>query len=168
MKNLKKFLLLLAIPMLAFTVAHKFYVSVTHVDYSEKDDALQITTRIFIDDLEAVLRERYSTETYLATDAETDAAAGLIEKYLRSRFTVRVNGDDRPFRFLGKKYDNDVVVCYLEVPELDLPRLKSLEVQNDILTDLFEEQQNVVHFQIKGEKKSFVLVRENDKGMLNW
>lgn len=167
MRKLNKYLILLALPLLAFA-AHKFYLSVTHVDYSEKDDSLQITTRIFIDDLEAVLLERYDTETNLATDMETDAAGDLIEKYLHSRFMVRVNGEDRPFQFLGKKYDNDVVVCYLEVPELGLPRLKSLEVQNDILTDLFEEQKNVVHFQIKGEKKSFVLVRENDKGMLKW
>ncbi len=167
MKKLNKFLLFLALPLLAFA-AHEFYISVTHVNYSEKDDTLQITTRIFIDDLEAVLLERYGTETKLATDLETDAAVELIEKYLHSRFRVRVNGEARPFQFLGKKYDNDVVVCYLEVPELGLPRLKSLEVQNDILTDLFEEQQNVVHFQIKGEKKSFVLVRENDTGMLKW
>lgn len=168
MKPLHKCMLLLAIPMLAFAPLHKFYVSVTRVDYSEKEDALQITTRIFIDDLEAVLLERYGTETHLATKQETDTAGSLIEKYLHARFAVRVNGEERPVVFLGKKYDNDVVVCFMEVPKLGLPGVKSLEVENDILTDLFEEQQNVVHFQIMGKKKSFVLLRENNKGMLIW
>jgi hypothetical protein len=169
MKLFAKSVLLLALmPMMAFAPVHKFYVSVTRVDYSEKDDALQITTRIFIDDLEAVLLERYGTETNLATDRETDSADSLIAKYLHARFTLRVNGEERPVVFLGKKYDNDVAVCFMEVSNLNLPSVTSLEVQNDLLTDLFEEQQNVVHFKIRDTKKSFVLVRENNKGMLNW
>ena len=38
----------------SLTLAHKFYVSVTNINYSEKTDALQITSRIFVDDLEAL------------------------------------------------------------------------------------------------------------------
>jgi hypothetical protein len=33
--------------------------------------------------------------------------------------------------------------------------------------DLYEEQKNIIHFKIKGKKKSFVLIRESNKGMLN-
>ena len=73
----------------------------------------------------------------------------------------------RDFTFLAKKYDNDVMVCYLEVPDVELSQTKSIQVQNEILTDLFDEQQNVVHFKINGNKKSFVLIKENNKGMLN-
>ena len=54
--GMKKYIFLLVLPLLAFSVAHKFYVSVTNINYSEKDDAFQVTTRIFIDDLEEVLK----------------------------------------------------------------------------------------------------------------
>ena len=59
MHYLKKSFLILLLPLFAFTAAHKFYVSVTNVTYSEKNEALQITSRVFIDDLEEVLKERY-------------------------------------------------------------------------------------------------------------
>ncbi len=154
------------LPLVAFTVAHKFYVSVTNISYSEKDQSLQITSRIFIDDFEAVLLERYGIESYLATDAESKQANEYIEKYLRTKFLMFIDGEQRQYNFLGKKYDNDIMICYLEVPELDIDEVKSIEVQN-VLTDLFDEQQNVVHFKIKGKKKSFVLIKENNKGMLN-
>ena len=36
--------------MVSFATAHKFYVSVTNINYSEDDAAFQITSRIFIDD----------------------------------------------------------------------------------------------------------------------
>ncbi len=74
------------LPLVAFTVAHKFYVSVTNISYSEKDRALQITSRIFIDDFEQVLLERYGIEAHLATDSETALADEFIEKYLKTKF----------------------------------------------------------------------------------
>ncbi len=167
MKYLKKSLFLLLLPLVAFTVAHKFYVSVTNISYSEKDQSLQITSRIFIDDFEEVLLERYGFESHLATDTESKQVNEYIEKYLRTKFLMFIDGEQRQYNFLGKKYDNDIMICYLEVPELDIDEVKSIEVQNELLTDLFDEQQNVVHFKIKGKKKSFVLIKQNNKGMLN-
>lgn len=167
MKYFKKSLFVLLLPLLAFTVAHKFYVSVTNISYSDKDRSIQITSRIFIDDFENVLQERYGIETHLATDAETSLANEYIEKYLRTKFLMFVDGEKEDYIFLGKKYDNDIMICYLEIPEVPIAEVKSLEVQNELLTDLFDEQQNVVHFKVKGKKKSFVLIKENNKGMLN-
>ena len=167
MKYVNRSLILLVLPLLAFAVAHKFYVSVTNINYSEKGQAVQITSRVFIDDYEAVLFERYGIETHLATDLETEMAKTYIEKYLRTKFLVYLNGEQKSYNFLGKKYDNDVMICYLEIPEVGRDYIKSIAVQNEILTDLYEEQQNVVHIKIKGKKKSFVLIKENNKGMLN-
>ena len=96
-----------------------------------------------------------------------DGAKGFIEKYLRAKFKVEVNGQSVPYDLLAIKYDFDVLICYLEVPKIDLSKTTSIEIQNDILTDVFEEQQNVVHFKIKDKKKSFVLMRDQNKGMLN-
>ena len=162
----KKGILLLLLPLFAFTVAHKFYVSVTNVGYSEKDGSLQITMRIFIDDLEAVLKERYGVDTKLATDDETEVADELIEKYLRTKFLIEIDDEGATYDFLGKEYDNDLVICYLELTKVDLLEIQSITIQNEVLTDLFDEQQNIVHFKIKDKKRSFVLIKEHTKGML--
>lgn len=168
MKTAKKMLLPLAMVIfLSFTSAHKFYVSVTNMVYSEKDEAFQITSRIFIDDMDALLKERYGIVAKLATPNESKVAQEYIEKYFRTKFAVAIDGKLVDYKFLGKQYDKDVVICYLEIPKVKLSEIKSLSVQNEILTDMFEEQQNVVHIKWKGHKKSFVLIKENNKGMLN-
>jgi len=167
MNTMKKYLIFLALPLFAFASVHKFYVSVTNVNYSEKDKAIQITTRIFIDDFEKLLQERYEIEAKLATENESRSADEFIEKYLRAKFVVEVNGELVPYEFIGKKFDTDVMICYLEVPDIDLADLKSIQIENEILTDLFDEQQNVVHFKVNSKKKSFVLVKSDTKGMLN-
>lgn len=164
---MKKSFLILLLPLFAFTTMHKFYVSVTNVGYSEKDDALQITSRVFIDDMDAVLKERYDIEAHLATDEESDLSREYLEKYLRTKFVVEINGETKNYNYIGKKYDNDVVIFYLEVPELNFPEVKAIQIQNEMLTDMFDEQQNIVHFKIEGKKKSYVLMKENTKGVLN-
>lgn len=167
MKLIRKCALILLLPLLAFGTAHKFYLSVTQVVYAPKEESLQITSRIFIDDFEAVLLERYGIATHLATENELDGADDYIEKYLRAKLQLRINGKAQTYRYLGKKYDNDVMVCYLEVEEVPSNTLSSIEIQNEVLTDLFEDQKNLVHILINDLKKSFVLVKDNNKGMLN-
>lgn len=167
MNAAKKSLIVLILPLVAFTVAHKFYLSVTNISYSEKDDALQITTRVFIDDIEKVLQERYDFKAQLATDDESKLADEYLEKYLRAKFLLKINGEQSTYQFLGKKYDTDMIICYLEIPKVRLAEITSIAVQNEILTDLFDEQQNVVHFNIKGKKKSFVLLKSDTNGTLN-
>ena len=168
MNTTRKLLLPLAVVLLlSFASAHKFYLSVTNVEYAEENDAFQITSRIFIDDMDDLLEERYGIDSKLATPNESKMADAYIEKYFRSKFVVELNGKPAQYNFLGKQYDNDVVICYLEIPKVGFQGLKSIAIQNEILTDLFEEQQNVVHLKWKGHKKSFVLIKENNKGMLN-
>ena len=145
---------------------HKFYVSVTRIEHQKESDALQITTRIFIDDLEKLLSERYGIEGGLATESENPLADEYILKYLRAKFLIRLDENPLTYKFLGKRYEYDQVILYMEVPESGLNQASSISVECDLLTDLFEEQKNIVHVLAKGKKKSFVLIQGNDKGML--
>lgn len=166
MNIFRKSFLLVLLPLFAFAVVHKYYLSVTNITYSPKDDALQMTSRVFIDDLEELLKERYGVIGHLGTDLEPDYVDDYLKKYLTAKFTLEINGQIRPFHFIGREYDTDVIIFYFEVPKVDLPSIHTIEVRNEILTDLYDEQQNIVHFKINGEKKSFVLVKPDTKGML--
>ena len=167
MNRFKKYLPILLLPLLAFTAAHKFYVSVTNITYSEKDASVQIVSRIFIDDVEKVLQERYDFEARLATENESKESDAYLEKYIRAKFAVEVNGKNSPYSIIGREYDNDVIVYYLEVPDIDLAEMESIRIQNEILIDMFSEQQNIMHFDVAGKKKSFVLAGSDTKARLN-
>ena len=49
----------------SFAGLHKFYLSVTNVDYAEKEESLQIISRIFVDDMENALKTRYDFDARL-------------------------------------------------------------------------------------------------------
>ena len=166
--NFSTIVLILLLSLITIAGAHKFYVSVTNVEYAEEDQAFQITSRLFIDDLETALNARYEVDAQLAAENEIEQSNELISKYLKTKVSIRINGQERNFVFLGKEYKDDLVICYMELDDIVLDELKSIEVRNDLLTEFFEEQQNVVHLKIGQTKKSFILVRENNKGMLNF
>ncbi|XLS28344.1 DUF6702 family protein [Flavobacteriaceae bacterium M23B6Z8] len=168
MLKLKKLLLIFLLPLFSFVAVHKFYVSVTEIKYSENDAALQITLRIFLDDLERTLEERYGIKAKMATKKELEDIDKFLERYLNDKLAMKVNGKKRPLVFLGKEYETDIVKCYIEIKNIDYQSLESIEVINEILFEQFEEQQNIVHFRLPGKIKSLLLVKENYKGLLNF
>lgn len=164
--KIRYILLFLVIPLFAFTTAHKFYVSVTNVEYSETDKALQITTRIFIDDFQRLLKERYDLQEELTTEKAVKEVEQMMAKYLAKKLIISVNGTPKTYKFLGKRYEDDVTVCYLEIKGVD--KVESLEIENQLLYEIEEDQQNLVHVKVGKQRKSLLLVKENDKGLLKF
>ncbi|NAS29518.1 hypothetical protein GTQ40_00900 [Flavobacteriaceae bacterium R38] len=169
MKNtIKISVLFLIIPLLLSFTAHKFYLSVTEINYSEKDKSIQLLSRIFIDDLEELLNDRYEIDLNLTSSNELENAEDYIERYVKSKILLKIDGKDVSYNFLGKEYDNDVIKCYLEIEDIDINSIETIEIENQLFFETFEEQQNIVHFKFKRKKKSFILIKENDKGLLNF
>ena len=161
-------LLLCCIPLIAADSAHKYYVSVSDITYSESSASLQIISRYFTDDLDMLLGERYGIEARLMADDEPASSEAYLKKYLAGKFRVYINGKLTAFEFLGKEYDNDLTKCYMEIPGVSMDSVKSIRVESEVLYDLFEDQQNIIHLQFPDKKKSFLLHKENYKAMLNF
>jgi hypothetical protein len=166
MKLLRKSFLILVLPLFAFTVIHKYYVSVTQIEFVKEKESLQIISRIFIEDLEDVLQLRYKEDLIIKKENEAPDVNFYIERYLKGKLIFKINGEEKAFNYLGKEIDNDIVVCYLEI--LDIKEITTFEIQNLVLFDLYAEQQNVVRTNINSKNKSFILIKENDKALLNF
>ena len=127
---------------------------------------LQITSRIFVDDLNKALEKKYNKKFFLGTDKETAESIDLLKKYLAENFTIKVNGQSKTMNFLSKEMDGDVLVCYLNVK--DISKINALEIYNSVLIDCFAEQQNIVHVTAFGTKKSFLFTETSTKQVLKY
>ena len=159
-------LALVFMSMSAFTL-HKYYVSVSEVNYVKEEQAVQIITRLYIDDFEAILKQRYDEKASLINTPEVSSLTmSYIKKYFKKKFVITINGEKKAFNFIGKEFEDDMILCYIEVPNIE--SIKTIKIENSLLFDLTEDQQNMVHFDVNGKKKSFILRQGNDKGMLNF
>lgn len=165
MKKLRIVLLLLIFVVMTSATVHKFYVSVNQIHYVEKKKALEITSRLFIDDIDLALEKKYGKKTYLGTQKETAESTELLKKYIKEKFTIKINGQQKDIVFLGKEIEDNVLICYLTIKNTS--KIASLEIKDIILMELYE-QQHIFHTDILGNKQSVLLTNDKTQSLLKY
>lgn len=166
MSPIKLIILTVVMHVATMSGLHKFYVSVTEIEYVKEKSSVQIISRVFVDDLELVLRKRYDSHLTLSPDNEPENVQIYLERYLKDKLQIKINGQPVQFQYLGKEHETDIVYCYLEIKNVE--SIKSFEITNKLLFDGFEDQQNIVKTNINSKTKSFIFTAHNDKGLLNF
>lgn len=156
---------MLAQLLLTLWLLHPIHVSVTEIEYNEKNKSLEIVSRIFIDDLELSIRGTKKDDLLdllrPATGTTTDQ---LVSDYLREHLRVKVDGKPAPINYVAHEIDDLAMVCYLEVE--GVRKLKSIEVTNSVIQETHADQSNLVHVTYHGPVKSMRLTRDKPTGLL--
>ncbi|PCH77885.1 MAG: peptidase E [Flavobacteriaceae bacterium] len=163
--RLKLLIVLAVLPLLAFGI-HKYYISLTQVEYLQDKGSLQIISRYFIDDLEYVLEKDSPLKFQLNTSFEIDSVDNYFKKYLNQNLQFVLNNTAYNFDYIGKEYEDDIVYFYLEITQIDT--LHTLEIKNTMLFDYFPDQQNIVKIKAHEKHHTFYLIKQKDKGLLKF
>ena len=164
MTKLKFILIIFLIPIFAFSM-HKYYISLTNIEYKKENNSLQITVKLFIDDLQETINNTYNTNHELTLQNERSVVDSLIVKYSTDHFKIELNETTTKYLYLGKEYDSDAVYLYFEIENIQ--NFYTIGIQNNMLIEFFPEQKNIVKLNINKKKKSFILTSENDKEMFD-
>lgn len=142
-------------PSTAAEVRHPFYVSVTEIAHNPQSKTLEITCKIFADDLEDILKKNYKTTVNLTSEAQHEQNNRLVSDYFTRHLALAA--DSKPVRlsFVGFEKESESAYCYFEVS--GIAALKKLDVSNSILQDLTQEQINILHVTVNGSRKSYKL-----------
>ena len=152
--------------MLTSFSVHKFYVALYQVNYAPEKKMLQITTRIFVDDLNSAVGKKYSKKINLGSENESVDDINFLKKYFSEKFYIKVNGQTKPILFLSKEMEGDVLICYFSMKEIQ--KINSLEIYNAVITEGNAEQQNIMHFNVSGVKNTLLFTESTSKGMLKY
>ena len=141
---------------------HDFHASLTEVHYNPKAGAFEVSLRVFLDDLQLAL-----TQSFPGQDIEVSSRRSepLLLAYLNRHFQVRdAHGRSHPLSVVGMEQETDVAWLYLEV---SCPQgYQEAMIRNSILTDIFEDQQNLLNVQVGSKKQSFLLTRDQPTAQL--
>jgi hypothetical protein len=157
--------------ILTFIVAlfsfHPIHVSVTEISYDEKDKELEIISRIFIDDLESAIRQaQHKPELNLLAPGSDTSIDKLVSEYLQSRFTIKLDGKEQKVVYLGHEIENEAILCYIQVP--NVKKWRTIEVVNTVITELYDDQSNLVHVTVRKKVRSLRLMQNNPSGKLTF
>lgn len=129
------------------------------MEFDADKNRITAISRVFVDDLEETLRQRYDVQLALGTDREDEKASFYIRRYMEQKLTVEINNVPLKFSFAGFTYQNDQIVLLSEFSIIDSDEYE-IKVTNTLITDAYSEQQNLVHFRMNQKKQSEVLTKE--------
>ena len=110
---MKKFVCIFLLFTLAFT-SHKYYLSLTQVEYNKEQNRLEVIINVFMDDIEIAVNKEYDVDLRLTTKQELEDVDIYFKKYLLKNLSFLVNDKPVEYSFIGKEYEGDLVYFYIE------------------------------------------------------
>ncbi len=146
--------------------AHEYYVSLTEITFNPDNQRVEIISRVFHDDFEKVLKARYDNQLVFRPSEQSDEIEAFIKLYLNEKFKISINNSPSKIEYLGYKFDQDRVNIFLKIENVQ--DFDVINIENLLLTDLFEDQKNIVHCFKLNQKKSVLLTRFDPEAMLKF
>lgn len=135
-----------------YTLFHPFYVSVTEINHNSRNKSIEISCRMFYDDVERALNKQNHTHIDIVKPGNKALVNQMLNAYIHKHLLVKVDGKILNPDFLGYEIQEDGAWAYLEVKNVARP--KKVEVHDDLLYTEHPEQINMIHVTVNGERKS--------------
>lgn len=152
---MKKFFLLFTF-LLTFLVSakpiHPYHVGSVEINYNAKTKTFEISAKFFIDDLENSLNAKYNKTLHFGEEKSKAGLDQALEDYFAEYFKLKSNNKFLKINYLGFEEDKESVNVYLESEATEMP--KKVETAVSLLYSFFDDQMNIVHIIVNGERKS--------------
>jgi hypothetical protein len=131
---------------------HPLHLSTVEIDHNAADKTLEITCKTFWDDFESILSKLNKSKVDLASDKSTADNNKRIFEYIKTHLQITADGKPVQLSFVGYEKEDVVVYSYLQVDNIS--SINKVSIVNTIMHDMFDDQVNIIHVIVKGERKS--------------
>lgn len=159
--------LLISLPLMsASPVAHPFYVSVTEISHNAGEKSLEISCKVYVDDLEAIIKKNYGAVVDFTKEADQKNIDKYVADYILKNLKLTADGKAINLTYLGAEKESESAWVFMEVK--NVAPFKKLDFQNSILYDFIDSQINIMHVTNGGKRQSTKVVYPEKAGALSW
>ena len=134
---------------------HPFYISVTEFNQNAKDNTLEISCKMFAEDLEQILEKNYKKQLDISLDKDKANFDKYIPDYVSKHLVLVIDGKAVKLSYVGYETERESAYCYFQID--GIATLKKIDITNSILQDFNQEQINIMHVVVNGIRKSLKL-----------
>lgn len=149
---MKKTLLILFLFCSLASQAHKFYASITEVNYNPSSESLEVILKFFVDDFEEAVFRQSDVNLNLGTDLQHKLADSLVADYVNNGFYVANKNKTYENEYIGFESDKDYVWIYVEIKKFKAKG--ETQIKNSLLTELYPQQSNQINFNFNASIKT--------------
>jgi len=137
---------------LAMFFLHPFFVSITEIKQNQQNHTVEISCRMFSDDLEKALEKQYHVQLDIIKPKDKTQANKLINDYVKKHLTIQADNKILNYSYIGYEIQEDGAWSYFEVK--DINQIKQLKIHNNLLMEQHPEQINMMHVTVANQRKS--------------
>lgn len=152
--------------ILTLAALHPVHISVTDIEFDEKEKSLEIMSRVFMDDLEKTMRDRYQSPELDILNPKVRTIDDMMREYFTEKMKISLDGKAQKINYLGHETDGEAFVFYIEVT--GVRKWKEIQVTNTTIMETHDDQSNLVHVNVRGKLKSMRLTRNNQTDKLSF
>ena len=135
---------------------HPVYMSVTEIEHNSKESSLEISCKIFTNDFESELKKINTQKVDLLNSELKNKMNILVDCYIQNHLKISVNNNSvSKMKFVGFEQIEDAILAYFEI--ISINKVNSLKIENTILYEYSEQQINLIHVTVNGNRKSYKL-----------
>lgn len=143
----------MAISLLGLSSAkHPIFVSVTQIEQVAAEQSLEISCKIFTDDLEQALKQQSKMHIDLLHPVDRAKMNAVVNKYIQQHLQINVDGKSCAMEFIGYEQQEEGIISYFQVNKI--ASVKNLAVTNTILYESKPQQMQIIHATVNGLRKS--------------
>lgn len=131
---------------------HPFFVSVTTINHNAKNQSVEVSCRIFYDDLERTIEKQYKTPVDIVHPKDKAKMNQMLNDYIKKHLLIKADSKALNLSYVGYEIQEDAAWIYFEVKGIS--KVKKIDVHDDILFSEHAEQINMLHVTVAGERKS--------------
>jgi len=128
---------------------HPVHVSVVNLNIKE-DKTILFSVRLFKDDIEKILNKENKINIKINKEAQLKAIDKYVIAYVYKHFRFQKSLVKSDYHLESMKISDLVVYFYFKI-EKTSKTLKTIKVENSLMTDLYQDQTNLFIMNYKGE-----------------
>jgi hypothetical protein len=134
------------------TQLHPLHIATVEIEHNATDKTLEITCKTFWDDFQTVLGKLNKTTVDLSSDKDKENKNKWIFNYLNAHLQITIDGKTVPLSFVGFEKEDVVIYSYMQVD--NIASVKKVSIVNSIMHDMFDDQTEIIHVIVNGNRKS--------------
>lgn len=138
---------------------HPYHVGSVEINYNNQSKTFEISGRFFLDDLENSLSSKYNKTLHFNDKKYKTQLDDALKLYCAEYFKLKANNEFLKINYVGFEEDQESVNIYLESEAVTNP--KKIETAVSFLYNYFDDQMNIIHIIINGDRKSEKLTYPN-------
>ncbi len=125
--------------------AHPVHVALTSIEYKTDSHEFDVAFKIFWDDLEKVIAEKYNVGLKLEKTGDNPEEKEYLNKYIKENFRFVVNGNSELNLVYNRKKIHETAIWLYFKGDWKGP-VKKVYIYNTVMMDMYGDQTDLVIF----------------------